>query len=637
MRDFAPFVVVGIVTGSVYGLAGLGLVVTYKTTGIFNFAHGAIAAAAASAFYELHVLHGVAWPVSLVATLLIFCPAMGLLLELITRQLTNAPVVTKIVATLGLLISVQQLAVIRYGAATRQFPAFLPTRTLHVAGVSVGVDQLIVTAVGVAAAGSLSMFFRATRLGRAMRGVVDNAELVSMTGVSPTSVRRWAWCVGATFAGLSGVLLAPTIGLDATILSLLVVYSFGAAAVGLFKSLPLTFAGGVVIGVAAAVSSKYIGSVRWLGGIPPSLPFIVLFALLVAVPRARFADIGTDRKPRVSEGSSLPAPMRYGGAAVAVAAAVLVPSVVGTRLPVYTSAMVMFVVFLSLALLVRTSAQVSLAQLGFAAVGAAAFSHFADGFGIPFPVAVLAAGLVAVPVGAIVAIPAIRLSGIYLALATFGFGLLLERLVYPTAFMFGGRANLPAPRPSIGQSDHGYYYVTLLVAVMAVSIVGLVRRSRLGRLLRAMADSPLGLSAFGTNVTVIKVEVFCISAFLAGVGGALLGPTTGTVNGYPFGTFQSLLLVVVLVMVNVRSEALAAAGAAVSLVVVPAYVRSESLNQWFPVLFGVAAIAVAITESGGGVTAWASSMSSAAAQRLRVSPGRARLEHLRRALAEGRP
>ena len=132
----------------------------------------------------------------------------------------------------------------------------------------------LVSAVG------LYLFFRYSRLGVAMRGVVDNPDLVNITGTNPTGVRRWSWVIGTIFAAMSGVLLGPVLGLNALLLILLVVQAYGAAAIGYFSNLPLTYVGGLLLGIGAALCTKYVGDVQWLGGLPASLPFIVLFIAL---------------------------------------------------------------------------------------------------------------------------------------------------------------------------------------------------------------------------------------------------------------------------------------------------------------------------------------------------------------------
>jgi ABC-type branched-subunit amino acid transport system permease subunit len=397
------------------------------------------------------------------------------------------------------------------------------------------------------------------------------------------------------------VLLAPTIGLDAVLLTLLVVQAFGAAAIGRFASLPLTFAGGLLVGVIGALSTKYVADYSVLSGFPPAVPFIVLFAVLVFAKRGRLVELGTATFRRVSTPALVSSGRaRLGGGGALLAVLIAVPLFAGPRLPVFTTALIYVLVFASLRLLVTTSGQVSLCHATFAAVGATSFAHFAGSGGVPWPVALLLAGLVTVPVGALVAVPAIRLSGLYLALATFGFGILVERLVYPMAVMFGKTGQVHAPKPDFAlfnsSSPKGFYYVCLVVLVLGVAAIHAVGRSRLGRLLRGMADSPVALATLGTTVNVTLVIVFCISAFFAGVAGAMFASFSGTFGGVSFLSFLSLTLLVVLAIAG-RGELTAPVVAAGALYVVPSYIRNATFNEYLPVLFGVSAMAVAVLSS----------------------------------------
>jgi ABC-type branched-subunit amino acid transport system permease subunit len=355
--------------------------------------------------------------------------------------------------------------------------------------------------------------------------------------------------------------------------------------------------------------------------------------VLLLAPKRRLTQIARERPRRPVERRLLPVSVRRGGFGVLALAAVLVPHVVGTRVISYTGAMAYVIIFLSLALLERTSGQLSLAHLGFAAIGAATFSHLAHGAGLPWLIAVLLAALLTVPVGALIAIPALRLSGIYLALATFGFGLVLERLVFPRGFVFGGGEAVPTPRPSFATSDTGYYYVLLGFVVLVLGLVAVVHRSRLGRLLRGMADSPLALTTYGVNITVVKVAVFCISAFLAGLGGALYGPVIGTAAPSHFNVFASLMLVVVLALQGPVGEHRAAIGAAITLIVLPSYVSSERYSQWFPVLFGTTAILVAFFDARDETQPLLPRLRAIAARRAERSPVATRLADARASIA----
>ena len=215
------------------------------------------------------------------------------------------------------------------------------------------------------------------------------------------------------------------------------------------------------------------------------------------------------------------------------------------------------------------------------------------------------------PVGALISIPAVRLSGVYLGIATFGFGILLERIVFPSSLMFGSQQSRPAARPSFAHGDDGYYYLVLAAALLASGLVALIRRGRLGRLLRGLADSPEAVAAHGTSTNVIRLLSFCIAAFLAAIGGAVLVPVTGSASGGTFNFGVSLTLLAVLLISGRR--ALAAPFVAAALyVVVPGYLRSADLIELLPVAFGVAAIVVA---TGLPTAAWQRWTASARAPR----------------------
>ena len=412
-----------------------------------------------------------------------------------------------------------------YGRSGDLFPSYFPTSTIKVGGVYVGWDQIIVALVALTTTMLLYVFFKRSRSGAAMRAVVDNADLLDLGGISPVTVRRWSCVIGCSFAVLSGALIAPSLNLDAFVLTLLVVQSFGAAAIGYFSNLPLTYAGGLLIGVVAALATKYSIDYTWLTGLPASVPFIALFLVLVLMPRALLVD-RRNLRPRPRRVRRAAAPFQITTGAVLLIVLVLVPQFAGTRLITYTDALTYVVLFLSLGLLVKTSGQVSLCHVTFAAIGASGFSHVTHGSSVPWLVGVLLAGLVCVPVGAIVSIPAIRLSGTYLALATLGFGIFVERMLFTTSWMFGTGINnsLVMRRPSLSwldvKGDEGYYYVVLAFVVVIAAIVIALHHSRLGRLLRGLGDSPTALSTQGASINTTRVLVFCISAFIAGISGA---------------------------------------------------------------------------------------------------------------------
>jgi len=606
VEQFLPFVVIGITTGSVYGLAGTGLVLTYKTSGIFNFAYGSLAALTVFVFYFLHVQHGMAWPLAGALCLFVLAPIEGLALEYFARILEPVGATLKVVATVGLLLIVLGIGTIWYGDNAVNFPAFLPTKTVQILGVNVGWDQITVVIISVVVTAVLYYFLRFVRLGIAMRGVVDNPDLVSITGAEPIAIRRWAWVIGMIFASMAGLLLAPSLSLDALVFTMLVVQAFGAAAIGYFSNLPLTFVGGLVIGIAGSIATKYAASITWLSGLPVGLPFIILFVVLVVTPRRLLAERRVVTSLPVRRSWYAPMRVRLGTFSVVLAFLVClpwVPGLGGIHQAIWSNALIDMILFLSLGLLVRVSGQISLCHLAFAAVGAAAFGHFADSYHIPWLLALLLAVLVAIPVGALVAIPAIRLSGVFLALATFGFGILLQQVFYTTGFMFGPTtAGVFSPRPSVSigswnlSSDNGFYWVLLIFAVLTVIVIMGIQRGRMGRLLAALSDSPTALETLGATTNVIRVLIFCITAALASLSGALVAMLFHYGVGSNYDSFQSLLLVA-LVVIAVAGDPWYAVIAAVGYTVFPGYVTVGNVSVYLQIAFGVFAATYAAQAS----------------------------------------
>jgi len=583
MRALLPFLVVGITTGSLYGLTAVGLVLTYRTSGVFNFGHGAIAAAAAYLFYELHVTRGLAWPIAALVAVFGFGVVAGVLVNALTRQLAGAAEALVIVATVGLLLAIDGFLLLRYGSVSLPFPQFLPAGGVVVSGVRVSYPQMIsvvIAAVGVAA---LSLFLKQTRLGVSMKAAVDNPTLLSLAAGRPARVQRVAWIIGCSFAALSGILIAPIQGLDALLLTLLVVQAFGAAALGAFKSLPLTYAGGVLVGVLASVSSKYLGQQAVFRGVPISVPFLVLIVVLLVVPAGRFPR--SRARTRALSTSGAGPRLRVSSrwlAGPALVGLLLVPHLVGSKLPVWIAALVMLILFGSLSLLVGTSGQISLSHTAFAALGATTFGHLTTDAGVPWAVALVLAGASAVPLGALVSTPAIRVSGIYLALATFGCAILTQFVLYPTDLMFGTDPYVKATRPHLGfingTEDRTFYYVVLAVAVLTCAVLAGVNRSRLGRLLRGLSESPTMLTTHGLRVNRTRVIVFCLSAFFAGVAGALASSQASAVGTETYQPIHSLLWLAVLAICGTQLI-LSSALAASLWVLVPGYLNGFGAEE----------------------------------------------------------
>jgi ABC-type branched-subunit amino acid transport system ATPase component/branched-subunit amino acid ABC-type transport system permease component len=590
-----PYILAGLTTGSVFALAATGLVLTYKTSGIFNFAHGALASVAAFLFYFLHVQHGVAWPIAAAICVVVSGPVLGFLLEALTRRLQSRPLTVKVLGTVGLLLVLQGgIDMVYPPGVQRSVPQYLPSHTISIAGTPVAVYRLIIIGVALAAMVGLTLVLRHTQSGLAMSAVVDDPELLDLTGTNPIRVRRIAWVIGSSAAALAGVLLVPLVALNSTTLTLLIITAFGAAALGGFTNLPAVYLGGLALGVAQALLQKqFLNSSNLLGGLDTALPFLLLFLLLLAAPRLRNPAAGAVVRRTLSSGWNPPVLARLIGASALLIALLSAPAFAGIHLGAWTRFLAYAIVFLSLGLLVRVSGQVSLAHVSFMVIGVTAFAHLHTGLHLPWLIALLVAGLAVAPIGALLAIPAIRFPGLYLALATFGFGLLLQAMFYNQSYMFGSFGfGLTIPRPGVGglSGDTGYYYTVLAIAVVAAMSVLTLESGRLGRLLHAMADSPTGLAGCGASINVSKVLAFCLSASLAGIGGVLDAAATGYVGPSDYQPVASLQLFA-LTAIAVGRLPWYAVMAAASQILVPSYISNDArVTSILTVIFGAAAI-----------------------------------------------
>jgi branched-chain amino acid transport system permease protein len=563
MEKFLVFFIIGITYGAVYAISGTGLVVSYITSGVFNFAHGAIGMFLAFVYWELHVHQHWATAPALAMTLLVIAPAIGVLLDVLVmrRLVANASVATKLVVTLALLLAFQGAVLAIWGIKIRTSPRFFEGHGYTVFGLNTSWHQTITVIAAAAVAFGVRALFRYTRLGVAMRAVVDNPEICAIKGVSPNLVTAASWAMGAMLAGLAAILIAPGLNLEVNTLSLLVVAAYSCAVVGRLRSLPLTFAGALVLGVSQAMIQGYLpSSNEFVQHLRPSLPFVLLFFALLVRREARLPErVRTHSEPA-------PPPLRTtlilsaGAVVLAIVASGALSDyqrIIGSKMFVFAA------IVLSLVLLTGLSGQVSLMQLSFVGIGAVTLAKLPHG--MPYLLALGISAAVAGAVGLVVALPAIRLRGIYLALSTLAFAILMDDLVFGNRSVLGGGTTLAVPRPSVFgvhfESEQSFFVVVAAVAVIYATILLVVRRSNFGRTLAGMRDSPIACQMLGMNLTAIKLRVFGLSAVMAGAAGALVGGLQARVGQLDFLWQRSLSVLLVGTIFGITSVSGAFIGA----------------------------------------------------------------------------
>jgi branched-chain amino acid transport system permease protein len=598
MTAIWPFVVIGLFSGSIYGLAAMGLVLTYKTSGIFNFAYGAVAMFCGFTFWQLRdVWHLSSW-VALPAVLLVVAPFIGVVFERIFRPLAGVSAEIQIVVSLGLLAFLQAVVPLLYGPESRALHGIFPTSTFRLASrLNVGYDQLLTLVVSLGLGLALAALLRRTRLGMATRAVVDNRDLAELIGVSSEAVARVAWVISSVFAALVGILLSPSQGLDVNVLVLVVIYAFAPAVFGKLSSLPMAYAGAMALGVIQSVLGRW-GSSGTMANLEAAIPYLALFAVLVAYGgRLKEVRSAFQRLPGHASGATISLRKVLTGWAALVAVGLVLPPLLSAgTLSELTSGVVFGIIALSLIVVTGWAGQISLAQFSFVGIGAFTAGHLAGADGSRFVLATVVGVLIAVPLGVLVGLPSLRLSGLYLALATMAFALLLDNLVFVRPEIGGkGYIGLRIPRPKVGpvsfDSNVRFYYLVLGVFAVLALGAALLRRGPVGRRLQAMRDAPLAISTLGVNLTSTKLVVFSLSAAVAAIGGALFGAMRHTVSPPDFG-FQASLGLLLLVVFGGRSlvsgAVVAAAIYTIRLLPIPA-----TAGRYIPLLIALGVINVA--------------------------------------------
>ncbi len=609
----SPYIVGGLVLGGIYAISVLGLVLSYTASRVFNFSHGAIAYFVAVFYYWAHNEQGWSTPAAGVVSILVVSPLIGLFLwAVLFRRLTHASPAVRLVSTVGLWVAIPPATLLLFGDKPYTQPSGLAGDSAvgditRVFGVAINGNQLAVLCAAIVVAVVLTALLRFTAFGLAVRATVDSPASASNSGINTSLVTAGSWMIGTLLAGLSGVLLAPILGLEQTSFTLLIIASFAAVVVARMTSLPLAFGGAMLLGLAQEISVKYLPSSGVLSrGVRPSIPFALMVVFLLAYRGLRRERFEIDaRASTVSE--DLPSPRleqtgwrRLVRPAVVAVVLLLVPQALsGFWLSVVAQGIALAIIFLSYVVVTGEGGMLSLAQVSFAGVGAVITANLATSHGMSTVVAILLGALAAVPFGVLVALPSLRLGDLYLALATLAFAVLMDNLFFAQDTFDHFGSGVAVPRPRIGpigfRSDTAFYYLLLLVFVVLALLVVNLRRSTSGLVLASMRSSEPASATLGISIVRAKLVTFAFSAFLAGLGGGLFATSVGRATILAFNALIGIVWLAVVVTWGIRSP-LGAVFAGISFAVVPVLINqhlSQSWSQLTPILFGLGAVMLA--------------------------------------------
>ncbi|MEY3619596.1 MAG: hypothetical protein RL726_2294 [Actinomycetota bacterium] len=573
----------GLVQGLVYALVAFGLLLIYRATGVINFAHGQIGAFGGYLMAVLQIRYDVAFGLSLPLALLAGM-VLGVVSELVLRRLFTQPRLLLFVATLGLtqVIQLLQLRIpITDEEATQVGFPVLISGQWEVAGLSLTGPQLQVLLVVPALMVFLGWLFHKSAFGMQVRATADNFSAAQLAGIGVRKVSTKVWALAGVLATLSVLLITPlyggSIGSVQTALGpKLLLLSLVAAMVGRMKSFGWTLVGGLVAGLI----DRLLVSWSLLGQMPAGANVAVLFVILLVVlfttgrsesmrdsgwqltNKVRAARVELTRHP-------LYRALTIGGMLLLAAVAVIVPSQLEKSSDVlkFSIIPIYLIVALSVTVVTGWGGQLSLGQFGFVALGSYSTIYFANE--LPYWLSILIGVAFGVGAAIIIGVPALRVKGLYLAVITLGFGLMIRSwflIAEKVAPNGGGVAKLNVDRAKgfrllfwevQGKNFDGIYYFSLLVAVLAIVLVWRIRRTGIGRSIIATRDNENSAAAYTVSPNRAKLLAFAISGGLAALAGALLplADRSGQfkVDGLAFEFEDSLRIVAVAVVGGIGS------------------------------------------------------------------------------------
>jgi branched-chain amino acid transport system permease protein len=613
------YILAGLALGSIYAIAAAGIVVTFVSAGVLNFAFGSMAYVVARFYYWLNSQHGWSTTTAGIVAIAIFAPLMGIVLYFFLFQfIRGKTTLVKLVATIGLSVALPPIADLTMGTqAITSAPglASLSDQPYHFLSTPVTTDQVIIYGFLLFVVLAGTFILRFTDIGLKVRAMVDSEAMSSLSGTNSGRVSLGVWAISALLAGLAGILVAPTNGLNTTGMTTLMAAAFAAVVAARLRSLPGAVAVALAMGVVTDVIQKYLPpNSSFTAAIIPSIPFaFILVFLIFYIFRSGSIDeeagIGGPLdhaiRPANEDAESLAGTATV-SSDVSSKALALIPLAVVAALPLIfhgsaywlglTALGICYAItFLTFTVVTGEGGMLWLSQIIFAGAGALATGQFVNSWHVPVLLAILMGATIAAVAGAIIGLLTIRLGDLYVALVTLTFGLLIETLVFTRDRFLKGGLGVPVGRPSWASSDLSFSYLALAVFIIFAILTLNLRRSTSGLALRAVRDSEPASRTLGLSVLQVKVIVGAVAAAVAAVGGGFLAMDTQIAQPQTYATFAGLVWLAVVVTLGIRSIT-AAALAGLSFTLFPGIFQSYVPTRWAEVptaLFGLGALGVA--------------------------------------------
>ena len=565
MQQILLFSLLGLGSGALIAGIALGVVLTYRGSGIINLATGGMAMFAGYAFWALttDLLHLSTVPALLISMVIVL--AVGAAIEFVAfRPLRTAPPLAKLVSSLGVLLVLQASMLLAFGTTQQPEPNVLPQNTVKLLGAVIPVDRFILTGIVIVLAAALAALYRFTRFGLATRAASENEVAAMLGGLSPNRLSMVNTLLATAIAGGIGILAASITQLDTETLPLQIVPALAAALVAGFTSFGIACAAGIGLGIIGSLI-QYVTALSWFptsGGVAlPGVYELVVFVLIVLFMYLRGASLPTRGELVEQRLPEAPRPRKLAVTAPVLAAVCAVALVV---LPfdfreALVNTMIGTLIALSLVVITGFVGQISVVQLTLAGVSGFAISHLAVNAGIAFPIAPLLGAGAALILGLITAASALRVRGVSLAVVTLAAVVAITNFGFINTTWGGGQTGSPVPEPKLLGLDLGpragfrgldgnlpspvFGWVVLAVTIALCVLVGLLRRGTLGQRMLAVRSNVRAAAAAAIDPRAVKFVAFGISSVIAGLAGALYAYNFSSVSADRFDPFTALSLI----------------------------------------------------------------------------------------------
>jgi branched-chain amino acid transport system permease protein len=634
VKDLLLFTLLGLGSGAFIAGLGLTAVVSFRGAGLINLSSGAFAMLGAYVFYALrtsgalilpplpfapgHIQLGGPWstvPAFLVA--LLACAGLGFLLDvLVLRRLRASSPLAKLIASLGLLLTLQASMLIRFGPDGQSAPPVFTQQTLNVFGVPIPADRFLFSGFVLVTAAVLAIIYRYSRFGLATRAAAESEAMAARAGLSPRRISMLNSILAAVLAGAFGVLYAPASALDSSTLALAIIPALAAALLARFESFGIVVIAGFAMGIVESLLT-WLQSLSWFptagGNTLPGVADLVYFLIIAIVMFARGNPLpprGAITEKRLPEAPAARRIALPAGVLTAVGVVTLILFPAAYR-QAEINTVIATVMCLSLVVITGFVGQVSLLQFGLAGASALVLTKITASSGIGFPFAPLIGIALAVVVGLLTALPTLRVRGAGLAIITmagavaisnfwlsnqtFGFNPLNGAVGSPNLFGLDLGPDAHFGLGSGGTPSPVFGFLCLAVAVAAGVLVASLRRSELGQRMLAVRSNERAAAAAGISVRETKLVAYGISSLLAGVGGALYAYSFQVVDSSSFDITIALSFVAFAYLGGITTVTGAIIGGLLSTEALMAYLGQRALGLSGDTLLVLAGLLLILT------------------------------------------